>query len=138
VRWYEIRDPEGAPAVFQQGTIVDPDTDFWLGSVAMDRVGNIAVGFSAMSKRDFSSVFVAGRKPSDPRGSMFGPLRLALGSGVQFNSFKRWGDYSSMTVDPKDDCTFWYTQEYYIASGSFNWATHIGAFKFDTCKAGGR
>jgi hypothetical protein len=138
VRWYEIRDPGTTPAVFQQGTIVDPDTDFWLGSIAMDRAGDIAVGFNAMSKNDFSSVYVAGRKASDPRGAMFGPLRLALGSGVQFNSYKRWGDYSSMTVDPKDDCTFWYTQEYYIASGSFNWATHIGAFKFDNCKAGGK
>ena len=138
VRWYEIRSPGASPTVFQQGTIIDPDTDFWLGSAAMDRVGNIAVGFNAMSKRDFSSVFVAGRKPSDQPGAMFGPLRLALGSGVQFNSYKRWGDYSSMTIDPKDDCTFWYTQEYYIASGSFNWATHIGAFKFDNCKGGAK
>jgi hypothetical protein len=100
VRWYEIRDPGATPTVFQQGTIIDPDTDFWLGSIAMDRAGNIAVGFNAMSRNDFSSVYVAGRKVSDPRGAMFGPLRLALGSGVQFNSYKRWGDYSSMTVDP--------------------------------------
>jgi len=138
VRWYEIRNPGTTPSVFQQGTIVDPDTDFWLGSIAMDRAGNIALGFSAMSKRDFSSVFVAGRKASDPAGSMFGPMQLALGSGVQVNSFKRWGDYSSMTVDPKDDCTFWFTQEYYISSGSFNWATRVAAFKFDSCKPGGK
>jgi hypothetical protein len=138
VRWYEIRSPGTTPSVFQQGTIVDPDTDFWLGSIAMDRAGNVAVGFNAMSKNDFSSVYAAGRRASDPRGAMFGPLRLAVGSGVQFNSYKRWGDYSSMTVDPKDDCTFWYTGEYYIASGSFNWATHIGAFKFDNCKASGK
>jgi hypothetical protein len=138
VRWYEIRNPAGKPAIFQQGTIVDPMTDFWLGSVAMDRVGNIAVGFSAMSKNDFSSVYVAGRRQADPLGRMFGPLRLVTGSGVQFNSFKRWGDYSSMTVDPKDDCTFWYTQEYYITSGSFNWATRVGAFKFENCKSGAK
>jgi hypothetical protein len=111
VRCYEIRNPGAMPSVFQQGTIVDPDTDFWLGSIAMDRAGDIAVGFNAMSKRDFSSVYVAGRQPSDPLGSMSGPLILAVGSGVQFKSFKRWGDYSSMTVDPKDDCTFWFTQE---------------------------
>jgi hypothetical protein len=136
VRWYEIRNPGGTPSVFQQGTIVDPNTDFWLGSVAMDRAGDIAIGFNAMSKNDFSSVFVAGRRAADPPGAMFGPLRLVIGSGVQFKSYKRWGDYSSMTVDPKDDCTFWYTQEYYVASGSFNWATRIAAFKFDNCKAG--
>ena len=138
VRWYEIRNPGATPAVFQQGTIVDPDIDFWLGSIAMDRAGNIAVGFNAMSKRDFSSVYVAGRKPSDPLGLMSGPLILTVGSGVQFNSYKRWGDYSSMTIDPKDDCTFWYTQEYYVSTGSFNWATRVGAFKFDTCKPTGK
>jgi hypothetical protein len=138
VRWYEIRNPAQTPTVFQQGTIVDPSTDFWLGSIAMDRAGNVAVGFNAMSKDLASSVYVAGRTPADPPGRMFGPLVLASGSGVQVNSYKRWGDYSSMTVDPKDDCTFWYTQEYYIASGSFNWATHVGAFKFDSCKPGAK
>jgi hypothetical protein len=138
VRWYEIRNPGGQPTVFQQGTVVDPDTDFWMGSIAMDQAGDIALGFSAMSHTQFSSVYVAGRTPSQPPGKMFGPLVLAGGSGVQVNSFKRWGDYSSMTVDPKDDCTFWYTQEYYTASGSFNWATRIGAFKFDRCKPGAK
>jgi hypothetical protein len=134
VRWYEIRNPGSAPAVWQQGTIVDPNDDYWLGSIAMDHAGDIAVGFSAMSHTLFSSVYVAGRRPSDPLGAMNGPLVLVQGSGVQFNSFKRWGDYSSMTLDPKDDCTFWYTQEYYQTTGSFNWATRIGAFKFNDCK----
>jgi len=138
VRWYEIRNPGGQPAVFQQGTVIDPDTDFWMGSIAMDQSGDIALGFSAMSHTQFSSVYVAGRTPGQPPGKMFGPLVLAGGSGVQVNSFKRWGDYSSMTVDPKDDCTFWYTQEYYTATGSFNWATRIGAFKFDRCRSGAR
>jgi hypothetical protein len=134
VRWYEIRNPRSAPAVFQQGTVVDPNSNFYMGSIAMDRAGDIALGFNSMNHNQFSSVFVSGRKPSDPPGKMFGPLVLATGSGVQFNSFKRWGDYSAMTVDPKDDCTFWFTQEYYTATGSFNWATRIGAFKFDGCK----
>ncbi len=138
VRWYEIRNPGTAPAVFQQGTVVDPDTDFWLGSIAMDQAGDIALGFSAMSHTQFSSIFVAGRTPADPPGKMFGPLVLARGGGVQVNSFKRWGDYSSMTVDPKDDCTFWYTQEYYSVTGSFNWATRVGAFKFDGCQPGAK
>ncbi len=138
VRWYEIRNPGSGPIVYQQGTVIDPSTDFWLGSVAMDQAGDIALGFSSMSHDQFSSVYVAGRTPTDPPGKMFGPLVLAGGSGVQVKSFKRWGDYSSMTVDPKDDCTFWYTQEYYIATGSFNWATRIGAFKFDGCKSGAK
>jgi hypothetical protein len=138
VRWYEIRNPGSAPTVFQQGTVVDPSSDFWMGSIAMDQAGDMALGFSAMSHTQFSSVYVAGRTPSDPPGKMFGPMVLATGSGVQVNSFKRWGDYSAMTVDPKDDCTFWYTQEYYTATGSFNWATRVGAFKFDRCKPGAK
>src|SRR4051812_7289484 len=93
VRWYEIRNPGSAPAVYQQGTVVDPSSNFWLGSIAMDRAGNIALGFSSMSHTQFSNIYVAGRTPSDPPGKMFGPLVLATGSGVQSNSFKRWGDY---------------------------------------------
>jgi len=101
----------------------------------MDRAGDIALGFNAMSHNLFSSVYLAGRTPALPPGVLNGPLVLATGGGVQVTSYKRWGDYSSMTVDPKDDCTFWYTQEYYIATGSFDWATRISAFKFDNCKS---
>jgi hypothetical protein len=133
VRWYEIRNPL-APFVYQQSTVIDPNVDYWLGSIEMDKTGNIALGFSASSHTVFPSVYVAGRAPTDPAGAMFGPLVLVSGSGVQFNSFKRWGDYSSMSVDPTDDCTFWYTNEYYAVTGSFNWATRIGSFKFNSCK----
>jgi hypothetical protein len=136
VRWYEIRNPQ-APYIYQQSTIIDPDVNYWLGSVAMDKVGNTAIGFSASSQSLFPSVYVAGRAPADPLGAMFGPLVLVTGSGVQFNSYHRWGDYSSMTVDPSNDCTFWYTNEYYSATGSFNWNTRIGSFKFNSCKGRG-
>ncbi|PYV52002.1 MAG: hypothetical protein DMG92_02360 [Acidobacteria bacterium] len=135
VRWYEIRKPS-APFVYQQSTLVDPNVNYWLGSIAMDKIGNIALGFSASSHLVFPSVYIGGHAASDPAGAMFGPMVLVNGSGVQFNSFKRWGDYSSMTVDPTDDCTFWYTQEYYATTGSFNWATRIGSFKFNSCKRG--
>jgi len=133
VRWYEIRNPS-APFVYQQSTLVDPDVNYWLGSIAMDKIGDLALGFSVSSHNVFPSVFVAARAASDPAGALFGPLVLVNGSGVQFNSFHRWGDYSSMSVDPVDDCTFWYTQEYYAITGSFNWATRIGAFKFNSCR----
>ena len=108
--------------------------DYWLGSIAMDNTGDIALGFSASSQSVFPSVYVAGRAATDPVAAMFGPLVLMNGSGVQFNSGHRWGDYSSMSLDPTDDCTFWYTQEDYTITGSFNWATRIGSFKFDACK----
>jgi hypothetical protein len=137
VRWYEIRNP-AAPFVFQQATVIDPNVNYWLGSIAMDKTGNIALGFSASSKSVFPSVFVSGRSPGDEAGAMFGPLMLVNGSGVQFNSFHRWGDYSSMSIDPTDDCTFWYTNEYYVVTGSFNWATRIGSLKFNTCKGRGK
>jgi hypothetical protein len=132
VRWYEIRNPS-APFVYQQETLVDPNVNYWLGSVAMDKTGDMALGFSVSSHAVFPSVYVAGRAAGDSLGAMFGPLVLVNGSGVQFNSFKRWGDYSSMSVDPTDDCTFWYTNEYYATSGSFNWETRIGSFKFNAC-----
>ncbi len=136
VRWYEIRNPS-APFVYQQSTTFDPNIDYWLGSIAMDHVGNMAVGFSASSKSLFPSVYVAGRAASDPKGVMFGPLIVVNGSGAQFQSYHRWGDYSSMSVDPTDDCTYWYTNEYYITTSSFNWATRVGSFKFNSCKKGG-
>jgi hypothetical protein len=132
VRWYEIRDPS-APSVFQQSTLIDPNINYWLGSIAMDSVGDTALGFSVSSQSVFPSINVGGRTAMDPAGAMFGPLVLVNGSGVQFNSFHRWGDYSSMSIDPTDDCTFWYTNEYYAVTGSFNWSTRIGSFKFDAC-----
>jgi hypothetical protein len=67
-----------------------------------------------------------GRVPTDSPGTLSGPLTLVDGSGVQVSSFKRWGDYSSMSVDPSDDCTLWYTNEYYATTGSVNWALVLG------------
>jgi hypothetical protein len=138
VRWYELRSPATAPFVFQQGTVIDPVNSFWMGSIAMDKAGDIALGFSASSRSLAPSIFAVGRTPSDPAGTMNGPNVLTVGTGVQTRSFNRWGDYSAMTVDPNDDCTFWYTQEYYQTTGSFNWSTRVSAFKFDNCKGRGR
>jgi hypothetical protein len=134
VRWYEIRSPGASPFVFQQGTVVDPNINFWMGSIAMDKAGDIALGFSASSMNLDPSVELVGRLPTDPLGTMEGPDVAVTGTGVQQSSFHRWGDYSSMAVDPRDDCTFWYTQEYYKISGSFNWSTRIAAFHFNSCK----
>ncbi len=139
VRWYEIRSPASLfPFVFQQGTVVDPNTNFWMGSIAMDKAGNMALGFSAASLNLDPSVYLVGRAPTDPLGVMSGPSVIVNGTGVQESSFNRWGDYSAMSVDPSDDCTFWYTQEYYKTTGSFDWTTRIASFKFDSCKAHGK
>ena len=134
VRWYEIRSPRSDPFVFQQGTVVDPTKNFWMGSIAMDKAGDMALGFSASSTTLDPSVMLAGRMPTDPMGTMESPVTLAPGTGAQRGTFHRWGDYSSMGVDPVDDCTLWYTQEYYKTTGSFNWSTRITSFRFRSCQ----
>src|SRR5467141_854501 len=133
VRWYEIRSPNVTPTVFQQGTF-SPDPQYrWMGSIAMDQSGDIAVGYSASSSSNFPAVRYTGRVPSDPAGTMESENSIIEGTGSQTNGTSRWGDYSGMSVDPADDCTFWYTNEYLTTNGSFNWKTRIGSFKFTSC-----
>ncbi len=131
IRWYEIRSPGSAPAVYQQGTY-QPDTNYrWMGSVAMDRGGNLAVGYSVSSSSVYPSIRYAGRLVTDSAGTLpQGESTMIAGTGSQTGGLNRWGDYSAMSVDPVDECTFWYTQEYIAANGSFNWQTRIGSFKY--------
>src|SRR6266550_3851235 len=133
VRWYEIRSPNATPTVFQQGTFSPYSQYRWMGSIAMDQSGDIAVGYSASSSSNFPAVRYAGRVPSDPAGTMESENSIIEGTGSQTNGSSRWGDYSGMSVDPADDCTFWYTNEYLTTNGSFNWKTRIGSFKFTSC-----
>ncbi len=135
VRWYEVRSPGSSPVVFQSGTMGSGANGpaFWMGSIGMDKVGDIALGFSASGKTLDPSIVYTGRIPTDAAGKMESPKLVVKGGGVQTASFNRWGDYSSMQIDPVDDCTFWYTQEYYKATGSFNWSTHMTSFKFTGC-----
>ena len=132
-RWYEVRDPNGTPTLFQQGTFSPDPSTRWMGSIASDHAGNIALGYSVSSSSVFPSIFFTGRMPSDPLGSMESEQLIVNGTGSQTGGLSRWGDYSSMTIDPADDCTFWYTQEYIKANGNFNWSTRIANFKFDSC-----
>jgi hypothetical protein len=134
IRWFELRAVTTAPTVFQQSTY-QPDTTWrWMGSAAMDQSGNLAIGFSASSTTINPQIRYAGRLASDPINSLAqGEAHLFDGTGSQTGTGNRWGDYSSLTVDPVDDCTFWYTQEYYSTTGSFNWRTRIGNFKFTQC-----
>src|SRR5438552_1879821 len=133
VRWYEIRSPGGSPTVYQQSTFA-PDARYrWMGSAAMDRVGDIAVGYSVASATMNPAIAYTGRTPTDPLGTLDAETILISGTGSQLSGLKRWGDYSSMAIDPVDDCTFWYTTEYLTASGTFNWHTRVGTFKFANC-----
>jgi hypothetical protein len=133
VRWYELRSPNGTPSVFQQGTFSPDSNSRWMGSIAMDKVGDIAVGYSESSSSLVPSIAYTGRVPTDPAGTMEAENLVFTGGGSQTGSLHRWGDYSSMSVDPVDDCTFWYTTEYIPSSGSFNWSTRIISFKFPSC-----
>ncbi len=126
----------GSNCVVQPGTTPTADTR-WMGSIAMDQAGDIALGYSESSGNVRPSVFFTGREPSDPAGALQSEAAIVNGTGSQTGGLNRWGDYSAMTVDPVDDCTFWYTQEYMRTTGSFNWNTRIATFKFPNCGSGG-
>jgi len=134
IRWYEVRDPNGAPSIYQQGTYA-PDSDHrWMGSAAMDSSGNMAIGFSVSSATTYPSIRYAARLATDPLGTLAqGETTLIAGSGSQTHTADRWGDYSMMTVDPNDGCTFWYTQEYYATTSLAGWQTRVGAFTLPAC-----
>ena len=133
VRWYEVRSPGGTPALFQSGTFSPDATSRWMGSIAQDQQGNMLLGYSASSGTVRPGIYYTGRLVSDAPGTMQAENILTTGIGSQTGSLSRWGDYSAMTIDPADDCTFWYTNEYLKTTGSFNWSTRIGTFKFPSC-----
>ncbi len=120
VRWYEIRRTKGVYSIKQQGTFAPGDgVHRWMGSAAMDRKGNIALGYSVVNGVNvYPGIRYTGRRAKDPLGQMnLGEATIIDGSGVQTSTGSRWGDYSSLNVDPVDDCTFWYVNEYYAVSG---------------------
>ena len=151
VRWYEIRRIGGTYSLYQQGTYVPNDgVHRWMGSAAQDKFGNIAVGYSVSNGVDvYPGIRYTGRLAGDPLGQMtLGEGVIINGTGVQTTTNSRWGDYTSMNVDPVDDCTFWYVNEYYEVSGlplplppaplpppftTAPWQTRIASFKLPGC-----
>jgi hypothetical protein len=134
IRWMEIRGMNSSPSVFQQGTFALDANYRWMPSLSVDKQGNMAVGYSVSSSSMFPAIRYAGRLVSDPLGQISqGEASLVEGTGSQSGGYNRWGDYASMTIDPKDGCTFWFTTEYYLTTGS-NWQTRIGSFKFPGCQ----
>ncbi len=137
MRWWEIRDPNGTPVIHQESTYAPGVTDGihrWMGSIAMDEAGNMALGYSASDGTGtYPSVWYTGRLAGDPLGTMSqGEASIVDGTGSQTGS-QRWGDYTSMNIDPLDDCTFWYVNEYVPSTSSVGWRLRIGSFKFDEC-----
>ena len=137
IRWYEIRTPNTTPSVFQKGTFGAGSTSLWMGSIAMDKVGDIAVGFSKSSSTTHPGIGYTGRTPSDPAGTLESMATIFTGGGSQTggtaNGANRWGDYSSLVLDPSNDCTFWYVNQYIPSNGSFNFRTRLASFKFPGC-----
>ena len=146
IRWYELRNvpgqtlASGVPALQQIGTYAPDATWRWMGSIAQDQMGDLAVGFSASSAAEKPSVRYAGRFWNDAANALGqGEATLVGGTGAQTtdprnpqSALSRWGDYTSLTVDPGDDCTFWYTNEYLLTDGA-NWHTRIGSFRLPAC-----
>jgi hypothetical protein len=136
MRWYEIRRENGVIALHQQGTYAPADgVHRWMGSIAQDQVGNIALGYSVVNGVGvFPGIRYTGRTSTAPLGQMnLGEGTIINGAGVQTTTNSRWGDYTSMNVDPVDDCTFWYVNEYYTAAGQASstagWQTRITSFR---------
>jgi hypothetical protein len=133
IRWYEIQRPSTTPVVFQQGTFA-PDASYrWMGSIAMDKMGNIALGYSVSdATTTFPSIRFTGRLRTELRNLMETEATILAGTGSA-TGVGRWGDYSALTLDPTDDCTFYYTNEYIPVTNVGFWATQIASFKFPNC-----
>ena len=140
VRWYEIRRSGSTYSLYQQGTFAPGDgVHRWMGSIAMDKKGDMGLGYSVVNGIDvYPGIRYTGRLAGDTLGDMtLGEGTVINGSGVQTTTNSRWGDYTDMTVDPVDDCTFWYVNEYYTAAGQASsaagWQTRIASFKLPGC-----
>ncbi len=136
IRWWELRKIGSNPwSVYQEGTYSPDSKCRWMGSIAMDSSSNIAIGYSVSSAEMYPSIRYTGRVSSDPLGVMTIAERgIVNGGGSQTNTWSgspsRWGDYSSMGIDPSAPATFWYTQEYYSTTSQASWKTRVGAFSF--------
>lgn len=136
IRWYELRNPNGAVTVHQQSTYAPGTADWrWMSSAAMDKQGNLAIGYSISNATSLRpTIRFAGRAFNDPLNTLSSETNLHTGTGVQTQGLARWGDYSTLSVDPVDDCTMWYTNEYLATNGTWNWHTRIASFKLGTCQ----
>ncbi|HLI64053.1 MAG TPA: hypothetical protein VKV05_11680 [Terriglobales bacterium] len=142
VRWMEFTAPmHTVPAtaltVFQQGTYGGNPGDSlwrWMGSLTRDNVDDVLLGYSVSSTSVYPSIAVAGRIYTDPLGTLSPEQYSVHGTGSQVDTADRWGDYSTMAIDPTDNCTFFYTTEYYQLTASFDWSTDISSWKFPNCQ----
>lgn len=139
MRWYEFTAPIRVVTVsglslFQSGTYAPDANHRWMGSLARDKDGDILMGYSVSSSTTYPSIAVAGRVITDPLGTLEPEVLVLSGTGSQVDSYGRWGDYTSMAIDPADDCTFWYTNQYYATTSSQNFLTQLASIRFANCQ----
>ncbi len=132
IRWFELHKTGANWTLYQEGTHAPDNNHYWLGSAALDQAGNMALAYSVSSSSMYPAIRYATRLSSDPLGTMQSEATLINGGGSQTGN-NRWGDYSALTVDPVDECTFWFTSEYYSSTSSSGWKTRIGSFKIPGC-----
>ena len=138
VRWMEFATPQNIVnptdlTILQQGTYAPDGNWRWMGSMARDQSNDVLVGYSESNNNMYPSIFVAGRMPTDTLGTLENELAVINGTGSQPDTHNRWGDYSAMRIDPVDNCTFWYTTEYYLVTQQFDWSTRIASAAFSGC-----
>ncbi len=133
IRWFELRGSGSAWGLHQEGTYALGDgVNRWMGSIAMDGAGNMALGYSVSNSTSvYPGIRYAGRLAGDPPGTMPQGEASILEASAN-NGSNRWGDYSSMNVDPLDDCTFWFANKFGGPS-SGQWSTRVASFRFDAC-----
>jgi len=137
IRWYELRNTGPGWNIWQQGTYAPDSCHRWMGSAAMDGQGNLALAYSVSGAALYPSVRATGRRFTDPPGQMtYQEEHIIDGGGAQTYVEGRWGDYSMLSVDPVDDETFWYTNEYYASTSSLNWQTRIASFTINDLQVG--
>ena len=141
-RVHELHRSGAAYGVYDSSTIGDNLISRWVASAAQDRMGNVAVQFDEANEQKKISINYTGRLAAEPAGSFRTENSIVIGTGVQTGFGYRWGEYSGLSVDPADDCTFWMTNGYYSLESQnfseFGWLTRIGAFKFPECSAAPR
>ena len=130
-RWWELRNTGGTWALHQEGDLAGGTLNRWASSTAQDRNGGLAVGYSASDLTTFPSIRYAGRSPLDPLGTLGPEATMVDGGGSSIES-DRWGDYTTLSIDPVDDCTFWYTNTYYPQTG-IELNSAIGSFRRPDC-----
>jgi Carboxypeptidase regulatory-like domain/FG-GAP-like repeat len=123
--------------VYDQTTLGDNGISRWMAAAAQDHQGNLAFEYSLGNESKEPSILYSGRLATEPVGMFRTEAALAKGTGVQTAFGFRWGNFTGMTVDVVDDCTFWMTNQYYTAESQaespFSWLTRIGKFKFAEC-----